>query len=215
MKRLGASRKAPHKKTREEKEREEYIKKRYTAKRQTILVNLFAGAGAGKSTCASGVFSLLKHHNVNAELITEYAKDLVWEGRLHLNRNDMEIFSEQLRRQHRLRGKVDVMVTDSPILLSSIYIEPFDELFHATVMREFKKYNNFNFFIKRVKPYMKIGRAETKNGAKKIDDKVVEFLDREQVIYEKRLGDAETVNHITGLILGKLGIKQKYWIRRK
>lgn len=215
MKRLGASRNAPHKKTAEEKDREEYIKKRYTAKRQTILVNLFAGAGAGKSTCASGVFSLLKHHNVNAELITEYAKDLVWEGRLHLNRNDMEIFSEQLRRQHRLRGKVDVMVTDSPILLSSIYIEPFDELFHATVMREFKKYNNFNFFIKRVKPYMKIGRAETKNGAKKIDDKVVEFLDREQVIYEKRLGDAETVNHITGLILGKLGIKQKYWIRRK
>jgi len=202
-------------KTKEQKDRAEYIKKRYTAKRQTILVNLFAGAGAGKSTCASGVFTLLKHHNVNAELITEYAKDLVWEGRLHLNRNDMEIFSEQLRRQHRLRGKVDVMVTDSPILLSSIYIEPFDELFHATVMREFKKYNNFNFFIKRVKPYMKIGRAETKNGAKKIDDKVVEFLDREQVIYEKRLGDNETVNHITGLILGKLGIKQQYWIRRK
>ena len=176
---------------------------------------MFAGAGAGKSTCASGVFSLLKHHNVNAELITEYAKDLVWEGRLHLSRNDMEIFSEQLRRQHRLRGKVDVMVTDSPILLSSVYIEPFDELFHATVMREFKKYNNMNYYIKRVKPYMKIGRAETKNGAKKIDDKVIEFLDREQVIYEKRLGDNETVNYITGLILGKLGIKQQYWIRRK
>ncbi len=214
-KKLGSSRNAPHKKTREEKDREEYIKKRYTAKRQTILVNLFAGAGAGKSTCASGVFSLLKHHNVNAELITEYAKDLVWEGRLHLSRNDMEIFSQQLRRQHRLRGKVDVMVTDSPILLSSVYIEPFDELFHATVMREFKKYNNMNYYIKRVKPYMKIGRAETKNGAKKIDDKVIEFLDREQVIYEKRLGDNETVNYITGLILGKLGIKQKYWIRRK
>lgn len=202
-------------KTKEQKDREEYIKKRYTAKRTTICVNMFAGAGAGKSTCASGIFTLLKHHNVNAELITEYAKDLVWEGRLHLSRNDMEIFSQQLRRQHRLRGKVDVMVTDSPILLSSVYIEPFDELFHATVMREFKKYNNMNYYIKRVKPYMKIGRAETKNGAKKIDDKVIEFLDREQVIYEKRLGNAETVNYITGLILGELGIKQRYWIRRK
>ncbi len=202
-------------KTKEQKEREEYIKKRYTAKRQTILVNLFAGAGAGKSTCASGVFSLLKHHNVNAELITEYAKDLVWEGRLHLNRNDIEIFAEQLRRQHRLRGKVDVMVTDSPILLSSVYIEPFDEQFHATVMREFKKYNNMNYYIKRVKPYMKLGRNESENGAKKIDDKAIEFLDREQVQYEVRLGDNETVNYITGLILGELGIKQKYWIRRK
>jgi len=99
------------------KDRAKYIKKRYTAKIPTICVNLFAGAGAGKSTCASGVFSLLKHHNVNAELITEYAKDLVWEGRLHLNRNDIEIFTEQLKRQHRLAGKVDVMVTDSPLVL--------------------------------------------------------------------------------------------------
>lgn len=197
------------------KDREKYIKKRYTAKISTICVNLFAGAGAGKSTCASGVFSLLKHHNVNAELITEYAKDLVWEGRLHLNRSDLEIFTEQLKRQHRLKGKVDVMVTDSPILLSSVYIEPVDELFHATVMREFKKYNNFNFFIKRVKPYMKIGRAETKNGAKAIDNKVVEFLNREQVQFETRLGDNDTVNYITGKVLKKLGMKQKYWIRRK
>ena len=197
------------------KDRAKYIKKRYTSKIPTICVNLFAGAGAGKSTCASGIFTLLKHHNVNAELITEYAKDLVWEGRLHLNRSDLEIFTEQLKRQHRLKGKVDVMVTDSPILLSSVYIEPTDELFHATVMREFKKYNNFNFFIKRVKPYMKIGRAETKNGAKKIDDKVVEFLDGEQVQFETRLGDNNTVNYITGLVLKKLGLKQKYWIRRK
>ena len=197
------------------KDRAKYIKKRYTANISTICVNLFAGAGAGKSTCASGVFSLLKHHNVNAELITEYAKDLVWEGRLHLNRSDIEIFTEQLKRQHRLKGKVDVMITDSPILLSSIYVQPFDELFHATVMREFKKYNNLNFFIERVKPYMKIGRAETKNGAKAIDNRVVEFLDNEQLTYEKRLGDNETVNYITGLILGKLGIKQTYWIRRK
>jgi len=202
-----------HKK--KEEDRAKYIKMRYTAKRSTICVNLFAGAGAGKSTCASGVFTLLKHHNVNAELITEYAKDLVWEERLHLNRSDLEIFTEQLKRQHRLKGKVDVMVTDSPILLSSVYIEPIDELFHATVMREFKKYNNFNFFIKRVKPYMQIGRAETKNGAKAIDDKVVQFLDREQVQFETRLGDNNTVNYITGLILKKLGLKQKYWIRRK
>jgi len=202
-------------KTRKQKDREEYIKKRYTAKIKTICVNLFAGAGAGKSTIATGVFSLLKHHNVNAELVTEYAKDLVWEGRLHLNRNDIDIFTEQLKRQYRLQGKVDVMVTDSPILLSSVYIDPFDPLFHATVMREFKKYNNLNFFIKRVKPYMKIGRAETKNGAKAIDDRVVEFLDREQIIYETRLGNNEAVNHITGLILGKLHIKQRYWIRKK
>lgn len=197
------------------KERAEYIKKRYTAKISTICVNLFAGAGAGKSTCATGTFTLLKHHNVNAEYVSEYAKDLVWEERLHIQRNDLDIFTEQAKRQFRLNGKVDVMITDSPLLLSSVYQNPLDELSHAMVMREFKKYNNMNFYVKRVKPYMKIGRQESFNGAKIIDNKVLDFLKREQVQYEERLGNAETVNYITGLVLEKLGIKQQYWIRRK
>jgi len=197
------------------KERAEYIKKRYTAKVPTICVNLFAGAGAGKSTCATGVFSLLKHHNINAEYVSEYAKDLVWEERLHIQRNDLDIFTEQAKRQFRLNGKVDVMITDSPILLSSVYQERLDELFHAMVMREFKKYNNLNFYIKRIKPYMKIGRQESFNGAKIIDNKVQSFLKREQIQYEERLGDNETVNYVTGLVLKQLGKKQEYFITRK
>ena len=202
-------------KSKKQKNREKYEKMRYTAKMLTICVNLFAGAGAGKSTVASGVFTILKQHNVNAELITEYAKDKVWEGTLHLQRNDLEIFAEQLKRQFRVNGKVDVMITDSPIPLSSIYLQPPDELFNAIVMREFKKYNNMNFFIKRIKPYLKIGRAETEGGAKAIDRKVLEFLNHEQIQYEIRNGDPETVNYIAGLILKKLGVKQKYFIRGK
>ncbi len=197
------------------KDRKKYEKMRYTAEIPTICVNMFAGAGAGKSTCATGVFSLLKHHSVNAEYVSEYAKDLVWEGRLNIQRNDMDIFAEQAKRQFRLQGKVDVMITDSPLLLTSVYLNPFDELLHAFVMREFRRYDNMNFYIKRVKPYLKIGRAETENGAKKIDKLVLDFLKKEQVIYDERLGDNETVNYITGLILEKLGKKQKYWIRGK
>lgn len=181
----------------------------------TICVNLFAGAGAGKSTCATGIFTLLKHHNINAEYVSEYAKDLAWEERLHIKRNDLDLFTEQAKRQFRLNGKVDVMITDSPILLSSVYQEPLDELFHAMVMREFKKYNNLNFYIKRVKPYLRIGRAESFNGAKKIDVKVQTLLMDEQVQYEERFGDNETVNHITGLVLKQLGKKQEYFIERK
>jgi len=201
--------------TMNKKERKEYIKKRYTAKIPTICVNLFAGAGAGKSTCATGIFTLLKHHNVNAEYVSEYAKDLVWEERLHLQRNDLDIFTEQAKRQFRLNGKVDVMITDSPILLSSVYIQPFDELFHAIVMREFKKYNNMNFYINRIKQYLRIGRHESESGAKRIDEKVKEFLIREQIRYEERFGNNDTVNYIAGLVLKQLGKKQEYFITRK
>ena len=46
-----------------------------------LCVNLFGGPGIGKSTTAAGVFNLLKLHGIETELITEFAKDLVWEER--------------------------------------------------------------------------------------------------------------------------------------
>lgn len=45
-----------------------------------LIINLFGAPGAGKSTGAAYVFSQLKAAGVNAELVTEFAKDKVWEG---------------------------------------------------------------------------------------------------------------------------------------
>lgn len=44
-----------------------------------IVVNLFGAPGVGKSTGAARIFSNLKMAGINAELITEFAKDKVWE----------------------------------------------------------------------------------------------------------------------------------------
>ena len=42
-----------------------------------IVINLFGVPSAGKSTGAAYIFSRLKMAGVNAELVTEFAKDLV------------------------------------------------------------------------------------------------------------------------------------------
>ena len=47
--------------------------------KNTIIINLFAGPGAGKSTGAAFIFSKLKMLGIDAELVTEFAKDKVWE----------------------------------------------------------------------------------------------------------------------------------------
>ena len=47
--------------------------------KSTIVVNLFAGPGAGKSTGAAYIFSKLKMAGVDAEYVTEFAKDKTWE----------------------------------------------------------------------------------------------------------------------------------------
>ena len=47
--------------------------------KDTIVVNLFAGPGAGKSTGAAYIFSMLKMAGIDTEYVNEYAKDKVWE----------------------------------------------------------------------------------------------------------------------------------------
>ena len=58
----------------------------------TLVVNLFGVPGAGKSTGAAYIFSCIKMAGINAELITEYAKDKVWERNDEAFRNQAYIF---------------------------------------------------------------------------------------------------------------------------
>lgn len=48
--------------------------------KKPLVINLFGAPGAGKSTGAAIVFAELKKRGVNAELVTEFAKDKTWEG---------------------------------------------------------------------------------------------------------------------------------------
>ena len=91
----------------------------------TKVICLCGGPGVGKSTVATGLFSALKQRKVSCEYVSEYAKEVVWEGTHKLLENQIHIFAEQFRRQFRLLGKVDYIVTDSPLILSSVYFRDY------------------------------------------------------------------------------------------
>lgn len=162
----------------------------------TKVINFFGGPGVGKSTTASGVFHELKKRDIRAEYVSEYAKDCVWEETTKLLENQIHVFSEQLRRQYRLMGKVDYIVTDSPLLLASIYYQfyternphPFFSDRHTEMAIEFfdatfKEFDNLNFVLIREKPYDAIGRKQNEAEAKYIDDLVMEKLINENYSY--------------------------------
>lgn len=145
----------------------------------TLVVNFYGGPGVGKSTMAAGVFSALKQKGINTELVREYAKDVVWEGRSHILSNQIYIFAKQLKRQSDLSGKVDVIITDSPLLLSLIYGENYSECFKNLVREEFTKFNNMNIFIRRAKEYNQAGRVQTLEEAQTIDGRIFTMLNAE------------------------------------
>lgn len=63
-----------------------------------IVINLFAGPGAGKSTLASALFSLFKMDGFVSELVTEFAKDLTWCERWKERKCQPYVTGEQYRR---------------------------------------------------------------------------------------------------------------------
>ena len=174
---------------------------------QTIIVNLFGAPGAGKSTGAAYIFSKIKMAGVNAELVTEFAKDKVWEESKEVFNNQIYIFGKQSFKISRVMNKVDVIITDSPIILSSFYNsdEMIQEELDALVMKTFNSYNNMNYFIERVKPYQEKGRFQTEEESGQIADEVSTLLDEKEVDYEVIAGDTEGYDYIVKQILHKLG----------
>ena len=174
---------------------------------KTIIVNLFGAPGAGKSTGAAYIFSKIKMAGVNAELVTEFAKDKVWEESKEVFNNQIYIFGKQSFKISRVTNKVDVIITDSPIILSSFYNSDkmIQEELDALVMKTFNSYNNMNYFIERVKPYQEKGRFQTEAESDQIADEVSTLLDEKEVDYEVIAGDTEGYDYIVKQILHKLG----------
>lgn len=136
-----------------------------------IIVNLCGAPGAGKSTGAAYIFSKLKMAGVNAELVTEFAKDKVWEGSQAVFENQLYMLAKQYFRITRCENKVDVIVTDSPILLNIYYAQNDKHLgkeFEDLIIHLVGQYNNLNYFINRVKPYNPKGRFQTEEESDKL-----------------------------------------------
>ena len=126
------------------------------------VINLFGAPGAGKSTGAAYIFSQLKINGINAEYVSEFAKDKVWEESKEAFKNQAYLFGKQYFRISRCKDKVDVIVTDSPLPLSLLYNqdENLGEEFNAVVMKVFNSFKNLNYYINRTKPYNPKGRLQ-------------------------------------------------------
>lgn len=168
------------------------------------VINLFAGPGAGKSTTATGVFSKLKQHGVNCEYVSEYAKAAVWEKRHNLLADQLYISAKQNRWLDRLRRKVDVVVTDAPLLLGLHYkaADYFPETFEKMLWALWNSYENTNFFINRHKPYSQVGRMQNEEEAKEIDKKIWEFLIDNGIGFSQMPGNEEGIEQIARTIVG-------------
>lgn len=150
-------------------------------------------------------------HGINAELITEFAKDKVWEKNEEVFNNQAYIFGEQSFRISRCAGKVDVIVTDSPLPLSILYNKDplLTENFNASVMDVFDGYCNMNYLLTRVKPYNQIGRHQNEEESNALKKPLVGLLTERNIEYKEINGDIEGYNAIVKDVMSRLATIDK------
>lgn len=175
------------------------------------IINLYGAPGSGKSTGAAYVFSRLKMAGVNAELVTEFAKDKVWEENKAVFENQIYIFAKQFFRISRLDGKVDVVVTDSPLLLGAFYGRNDARLgkeFVSLVRNVSRSYDSMDIFLQRVKPYSPVGRFQTEEESDELSGELFDFLDKNGVKPIFCPGNTKGFDDIVNVTLDLLGVSR-------
>ena len=148
----------------------------------TKFVNLFGGPSVGKSTIAAALFVEMKRAGYKVELVTEVAKDYVWEDRQTTLAIQPYITIKQFRNLARLKGKVDYVITDAPILLGCVYAD----LYASHLPASYKEFildlhkqeldPSVNIVLHRVFEYDETGRYQDKSQAEEIDLAISEVL---------------------------------------
>ena len=172
----------------------------------TICCNLFGAPGAGKSTMAALVFAKLKMLGINCELVTEFAKDKVWEKNNEALSNQIYIFAKQYYRITRCAEQVDVIVTDSPLALSPYYNKDpdIDKPLKELVFAISNKYDNMNYFLRRVKKYNPVGRLQTESESNEYSIRIKEMLNANGISFKEIDGDLMSADVIVQDITEKL-----------
>lgn len=151
----------------------------------TKVINLFAGPGTGKSTTAAALFSLMKWQKKNVQLVQEYAKQICWEQNYDLLNDQLWITANQCRRISRLIGKVDYIITDSPVLIGYAYCDKNDKELLNLIVSRHNKQNNLNIFLNRKKQYNPKGRVQTEQQAKDKDNEILNILKELKIDYKQ------------------------------
>ena len=150
-----------------------------------LLVNYFAGPSAGKTTAALELTAALKKEGYNVEYVSEFSKELVLENRIDELSNQEFVTDEQYHRLDRLRNSVDIIVTDSPVLLGKVYGEKsISEEYSKQIKDYHNSFENLNLFVARGDTFQTEGRVHNLEQSKELDNKIITMLRENNVMFD-------------------------------
>ena len=173
--------------------------------RKTVIVNLYGAPGAGKSTGSAYIFGQLKMNNISVELVREFVKDKIYEKSEGVFNDQVYILGKQHFRQTNVKGNVDVIITDCPLIIQAYYTDkykfPYADELRQLVLKLYSLENNINYFVNRDKPYNPDGRFQTEADSDSISGNLKEYLDNLGIEYKEINGNITDYDSVVADII--------------
>lgn len=146
----------------------------------SILINLFGGPGAGKTTLAHGIVYEFRMHGIEADIATEYPKELIYDRINPASINQYTILAEQFKKIERVLRACTVVVCECPLLLCAEYDMGKRHIFqmvkdYETYLKDTYKTSTYNYFVDRIVPYTTTNRVHTEKQAIDIDRRLLGY----------------------------------------
>lgn len=154
-------------------------------KKKPLIINFIGEPGAGKSWAAWYLSAKLKQNGFKVEYLPEFAKSKLYEHSEKVFTCEPYIFGKQLYKMHSMSDEVDIIVTDSPIILPHFYEkdEQSKELLKQLELYHFNQFNNLNICLMRDHDYKQEGRFQTENQAEELHSEIMNFLMENHIDY--------------------------------
>ncbi len=145
-------------------------------------INLISGPGSGKSITATNIRAQLGFRGYDIELVNEVIKDWTYIPRIPTSCDGFFLQASQVEKEDiRLRAGVELIVSDSPLMLQYFYAKwhnaPLQKPMLQAALEFEKMYPSIHISMQRNDEfYSEVGRYEKLEEAKEIDKAIEQVL---------------------------------------
>lgn len=162
--------------------------------KETLYINIFGSPGSGKSTLAAELFAEMKKRlsDLTIEYVPEFAKKFCFDDKINpvfnVPENQMYIGANQYYNIYSLDKKVDIVITDSPFLISCIYNNSplLGENYNQVVKNIFCNHKNLNILL-QLNPdmYQQSGRNESVIQSRELESRLNDLMFKFEIPFTK------------------------------